>query len=54
MINFKCFLPAAVGDMTSKAKPIFTGVLTANTGVLRRDVLRQVVLHPSLQVGAPG
>ena len=26
-IDFKCFLPAAVGDMASKAKPILIGVL---------------------------
>ena len=53
-MNFKCFLPAAVGNMTTEAKPILAGVLASNTGVLRRNVLQQVVLHPSLQVGAPG
>ena len=40
--------------MTTEAKPILAEVLASNAGVLRRDVLRQVVLHPSLQVGAPG
>ena len=40
--------------MTSEAKPIFAAVLALNAGVLRRDVFRQVLLHPSLQVWAPG
>ena len=53
-IDFKCFLPAAVGNMTSEAEPIFAGVLALDAGLLRRDVLRQVLLHPALQVRAPG
>ena len=53
MMNFKCFLPAAVGNMTSEAKPIFAGVLALDARVLRRDILRQVLLHPGLQVRAP-
>ena len=53
-LDFKCFLPAAVSNMTSQAQPIFAAVLALNAGVLRRDVLRQVLLHPSLQVWAPG
>ena len=33
-LNFQSFLPAAVGDVASKAKPIFAAVLALDTRVL--------------------